>query len=65
MNPSFLNINYLKKVVKFLIASKGRIYRFLNKYNKVVVINLQNLVKLLDSGLVKGLGGLSRNIRIF
>lgn len=64
MDINSFNVDYFSKYVNYLIASKGPIYKFLNKYNQVTSINLENLIKCLDPGFFKNLNDLPQNIKI-
>lgn len=48
-----------------LIEISGKSYKFLNRFNKIVTINLSNLVILLKSGSIKSLDDMPQKYKDF
>lgn len=48
-----------------MIETSGKSYKFLNRFNKIVTINLSNLVILLKSGSIKSLDDMPQKYKDF
>jgi hypothetical protein len=64
MGSISFNVEFLKVVVE-RFAVNGSSYRFVNRYNRLVTVNLLNLKKLIDAGFVRGFDDLSSKYKDF